>query len=63
MKKITDISYDNRIHVQTLYQRIRRRKIPVEIDSDGNYCIDEKYVPELLRKGVRGRPRKEILDK
>ena len=62
MKKITDISYDHRVHVQTLYARIRSRSIPVEIDSNGYYCIRDEYLGELLRKGAIGRPRKKALD-
>ncbi len=58
MKKITDISYDNRVHVQTLYQRLRARKIPVVLDEGGSYAVEEEYIPELLRKGQMGRPRK-----
>ena len=58
MKKITDISYDERVHVQTLYQRIRTRGIPIVLDEDGNYAVEEKDVPELLRQGQMGRPRK-----
>jgi hypothetical protein len=57
MKKITEISYDERVHVQTLYQRIRTRGIPVVIDEDGSYAVEEKYIPELLRPGQMGRPR------
>lgn len=62
MKKITDISYDNRVHVQTLYQRIRTRGIPIVLDENGHYAVEEKYIPEVLRIGQAGRPRKKGID-
>jgi predicted site-specific integrase-resolvase len=57
MKRITDISYDNRVNVQTLYQRIRVRDIPVVLDSEGNYCVEDEHIDELLRVAKQGRPR------
>ncbi len=54
MKSVAEISYENKVHVQTLYQRINVRDIPVKIVG-GRYMIDEADIPRLLEAGVVGR--------
>jgi hypothetical protein len=54
MKTIADISYENRVHIMTLYKRLSTRGIPFEY-VDGVKAVDEKYIPSLLKEGQKGR--------
>jgi superfamily I DNA/RNA helicase len=56
MKSVAEISYENKVHIQTLYQRINVRDIPVKIVG-GRYMVDEADIPRLLEAGTVGRRR------
>jgi hypothetical protein len=62
MRKVTDISFDYRVPLQTLYRRLRDRDIPTVLDADNQLAVEEEHIPLLLevkRKGRKSNKAKE----